>query len=174
MTCGEIETLLDAFFDGELSGEEMRSVARHLAGCPTCETASVRIERVQGAVRSAVLAQVPAIDAKAFWGDLYPRLEPSGRGLLQRLRAVIPDGGWTMARSPLMWAGTAAAALAVGLALSRWGWHDGGDPVRGPQVAQFSGIESLKSGNVRVWNEPESDTLVIWVDDQGLGMERLE
>lgn len=177
MTCSEIEALLDAFFDGELRGEDMRSVARHLAGCPKCETASVGMERLQGALRNAVLAEVHGADAGAFWTDLSLRLEPQGRGILERLRALLPDRGFTVARSPLVWAGTAATvALTVGLALglSRWGWRDGGQPVRGAQIAQFSGIESLESGNVRVWNKPESDTLVIWVDDQGLGMERLD
>lgn len=174
MTCSEIEALLDAFFDGELRGEDMRIVARHLAGCPTCEAASVRMERLQGAVRNAVLAEVRGVEASAFWAELSLRLESPGRGILERLRAFIPDRGFMVARSPLVWAGTAAAVLAVGLALSKWGWQDGAHPVSGPQIAQFSGIESLESGNVRVWNKPESDTLVIWVDDQGLGMERLD
>ncbi len=177
MTCAEIEPLLDAFFDGELRGEDMRSVARHLAACPECEKASVRMEHLQGALRHAVLAEVRGADASAFWSDLSSRLEPQRRGLLERLRAVLPDGGFVVPRSPLVWAGTAATlALAVGLALglSRWGARDGGKPTRGAQIAQFSGIESLESGGVRVWNKPESDTLVIWVDDQGLGMERLD
>jgi anti-sigma factor RsiW len=174
MTCSEIQALLDAFLDGELRGEEMRSVARHLAVCPTCEAESLRMERLQGAVRSAVLAAVPAVDARVFWNRLAPRLEPPGRGILRRLRTLVPDRRFAAARSPLLWAGAAAAVLALGLMLSRWDRRDGGPTVRGPQIAQFSGIESLRSGNVRVWNRPESDTLVIWVDDQGLAMERLD
>jgi anti-sigma factor RsiW len=175
MTCAEIEALLDAFFDGELRGDDMRGVARHLAGCPKCEAASVRMEQVQGAVRSAVLAEAREVDASAFWADLSLRLEPQRRGLLERLRALLPDPEFSPLRSPLIWAGTAATvALAIGLALSQWGWRDAGPPVRGRQIAQFSRIESLESGNVRVWNKPESDTLVIWVDDQGLGVERLD
>jgi hypothetical protein len=133
------------------------------------------MEHVQGALRSAVLAEVREVDASAFWADLSLRLEPERRGLLGRLRAWLPDREFSMPRSPLMWAGTAATvALAIGLALSRWGWRDSGPPVRGRQIAQFSRIESVESGNVRVWDKPESDTLVIWVDDQGLGVERLD
>ena len=36
--CEEMTLLLGPFEDGELEPHEMQEVARHLAGCPACET----------------------------------------------------------------------------------------------------------------------------------------
>lgn len=37
MNCGHCESLLNAYVDGELAGDEMLAVRQHLAHCPTCD-----------------------------------------------------------------------------------------------------------------------------------------
>ena len=168
MTCTEVEKLLEAFVDGELPGGAMRETARHLARCPSCETMAIRLERVQEAVRQAVLGEVGEPDTVASWNLIAPRLAassslPPWRERFGSLRERLRFRGLP---APV-WIGTAAAAIVAAL-LWAGGGQPPGDRSQGFQLlARQARIDLLDaSSNVRVWNQPDSGALVIWVDEQ--------
>lgn len=175
MTCPEVEAVLAAFADGELRGDEMRHVARHLATCPGCEAASARLERLQQAVRSAVLEATGESDTRAVWAALAPRLAATAPwrwswlvGMVKRpLQGALPVPVWV--------GGAAAAVLLAGALLWTGGWRYPGEADAPPTLAQAR-IDSLEApGNVRVWNRADSGTLVIWIEDDGaMNVERLD
>ena len=173
MTCGEAEKVLEAFVDGELPAAAMRETARHLARCASCEAMAVQLEVLQESVRKAVVDEVAQPDTRAAWNELAPRLEGP------QIRWKVLDSLGEMLRvsrfpAPVWIGGTVAAAVIVALL-----WVGGEEPrsdlLSGTggkgvqQVAAQSRIDLLNldaQGNVRVWNQPESGALVIWVDEQ--------
>jgi len=173
MTCAEIEKVLEAVVDGELPSCAMRETARHLARCSSCEAMAVQLEALQESVRKAVLNEVAEPDTRAAWNGLAPRLEgpPSWRGRLGSLGEMLRFRRFP---APLWIGGTVAAAVIVALL-----WTGGEEP-RGDLLssARSRGVQQLAAqpridllkldaqGNVRVWNQPESGALVIWVDEQ--------
>ena len=167
MKCTEVEKLLEAFVDGELPGGAMRETARHLARCASCEAMAIRLERVQETVRQAVLGEVEEPDAVASWNLIAPRLAassspPPWRERFGSLRERLRFRGLP---APV-WIGSAAAIVAMLL------WAGGGQPPgdrnqRFQLLARQARIDLLDaSSNVRVWNQPDSGALVIWVDEQ--------
>jgi anti-sigma factor RsiW len=175
MTCGEVEPLLSGFADGELPGQQMRDVARHLAACRHCEEESGRLDRLQATLRRVVLAGVESSDAAAFWESIAPRLQdPAAPSRRLLARAWASRAGWGVP-APVWVGGALAAALLAGVFLSGRG-DDAGAPGQAPaQIASRSRIDSIVvPGNVTVRNTPESDTLIIWVDADGLAVERLD
>lgn len=67
MTCRQTEALLSALVDGELRGDQMRAVRRHLEGCPACRRERDELAAVKRLVggASAPGAEVSAFDAAA-------------------------------------------------------------------------------------------------------------
>lgn len=106
MTCAEIEPLLDAFVDGELSGPTLLDVARHTGGCPTCEVAVRRLVDFQAAVNRVVRDATDKLDLSAVWPAVQQAIAPteSRRAWNRRVRGAP---AW----------GAVAAALAAGAVL---------------------------------------------------------
>jgi anti-sigma factor RsiW len=169
MTCGEVENLLEAFVDGELPGGAMRETARHLARCPSCETMAVRLERVQETVRQAVLGEVEEPDTVASWNVIAPRLAASSSPPPRWRERFGSAREWLRFRGlpASVWIGSAAAAIVAMLL-----WAGNGQPPADrsqgfqlfPRQARIDLLDA--SSNVRVWNQPDSGALVIWVDEQ--------
>jgi anti-sigma factor RsiW len=179
MTCGEVGKVLEAFVDGELPGSSMRAVARHLANCAACESVSAHFERVQEALRHTVLSAASEPAAEAFWNTIAPRLGSARRPLWAWLGSMF-QRPWADGLPVPVWVGGAAAAVLIATVLL-WsgGWPGGPSPdphYEGRLVLrQQARIDSLEAaGNVRVWNQPGTGALVIWVDDGGLNVERLD
>ncbi len=175
MTCDEIDGVLTPFIDGELHGDAMREVARHLVRCARCEAEAVHLERLQASIRGAVNVATGNVDLRAAWSAIASRLDPDPVpwwGLTARLE------GWRAMplRFPLVVGGAAAAALAAVLLLSQGTREERGKFVPPPHtLAQQARIDSLSaSGNVRIWNTADTGAVVIWVDDAGMNVERLD
>jgi anti-sigma factor (TIGR02949 family) len=60
MTCHDVSTMIDAYLDGELSGDEAAAVARHLDGCASC-----RRQHDERKALSALLRRMPYYGAPA-------------------------------------------------------------------------------------------------------------
>ena len=170
MTCGEVESVLTAFMDGELRGDEMRHVACHLARCVDCEAASTRLERLQQSIRGAIMAQVDKVpNLQVVWDGIASQLGAPTRSLRERLATLADRVNWGVPAP--VWVGSAMAAALVGGILL---WSS---PEREPERRtrqSYARIDYLKArDNVRVWKQ-ESGTLVIWVDDEGMNVERLD
>ena len=180
MTCEGVSAVLTPFVDGELHGDEMREVARHLVRCPACETESASLERLQRAIRGAVAGVMPdAIDANAFWQGVASGIAREAPPAPQPIAAAVRRLRAAPNQLRLVIAGGLAAGLVAALLLS----GDGGRGVDGRQtpaparnlLAQQSRIDSLAApGNVRILNPTDSGALVIWVGDTGMAGERFE
>lgn len=99
MTCRHVQSLLSAYLDGELGGEQMLAIRHHLHGCPACEQELAELRRVKQLLED--------------WAPVEP---PSG--LEERLVHLIGRSEPTPRRWNFRWAlagAAAAAALTVGL-----------------------------------------------------------
>jgi anti-sigma factor RsiW len=173
MTCRDVQSVLEPFVDGELRGDQMREVARHLATCSPCEGVTIELEHVQKALREAVIGAAGHVDPTAAWAALAAQLDAAPT-LTSRVRTFIESLQIPRIPMPVL-VGGAAVALAA-LLLWREGEQIPGDPGGGQQLAsQTARIDQLEApGNVRVWNAPETGATVIWVDEEGLSVEHLD
>jgi len=173
MTCRDVHVVLEPFVDGELRGDLMREVARHLATCSLCEGMTIEVERVQEALRQTVIGAAGEVDTTAAWAAVAPHLDAAPT-LGSRVRAFIESVRIPRIPMPVLLGGAAVALVALLL------WRDGeqipGDPGAGEQLAsQTARIDQLDApGNVRVWNAPETGATVIWVNEEGLSVEHLD
>jgi anti-sigma factor RsiW len=160
MTCAEIEPLLDAFVDGELSGPTLLAVARHTGACPTCEVAVRRLVDLQAAVDRMVHAAAEKIDLSPVWPMVQAAIAPTEtrRAWGRRFRAAP------------VW-GAAAAALAAGTVL--WLWTPSPERVSGPVARTRPNqavIERLVSSDgARVVRDRKYGTTLIMVTAPATG-----
>lgn len=87
--------LISAYLDGELTARERSQLLRHLASCGRCASEMEETQRVRSAVRSLSILDLPPDLAILEEGEVVP---------LRRRRGL--------------WAGTAAAVVALFIALS--------------------------------------------------------
>jgi anti-sigma factor RsiW len=193
--CDEIKLLLGPFTDGELEPNEMEEVALHVVGCLECKTAledyrmlgvtlrrvstlpaldgfaqavQARIERIQVPLRLRITRYFDSLGERLGAGIALGVataaiavltavvLTPYARQLVNppapapaRIMAAAPQ-----AKSP---ATTPRLALAPG---DRQGAVSGN-----AATSELSKLEA-DSPSVALWNEPRTDTTVIWVPDQ--------
>ncbi|HUI24967.1 MAG TPA: zf-HC2 domain-containing protein [Candidatus Kryptonia bacterium] len=170
MTCRDVSGLLPLFYDGELDARQMRAVALHSSRCPQCEADLRRFERVQELVNDTINARLDELDLSQIWPNLEKRLAAVRISWWQRLRWRWEEyevQSWLSV--PALGMATAAAVLAITLWTSRI--------ADAPQVAQApaapsvidntASIDSLESTaeSVAVVSEPETNTTVLWVND---------
>jgi len=167
MDCHEVRSLLPLFFDGELDGRQMRLVALHSTRCPGCEDELHHLERLQEMVAERVRSAVDEVDLSLIWAGVARRVGASRGRRFAWLR-----GSWEMLsamggmRRPLYVALAGAAAVA----LVFWGLH--GERFGQQTVADNSVIlDSVEShvDTLALLSEPETNTLVLWVSDDGGG-----
>jgi len=185
--CDEIAPLLGSFQDGELLPHLMKEVARHLAGCTSCEETLADYSSLGGLLRDT--APEPALDG--FATAVQARIEQLRPPLRVRL------GHWFETQRDrfgngvaVTFAMAAAAILTVIIttpfARKMIGAGDHAAQTRDVRVlahdtAKSSGalasavsgepstiISKLETSNpdVAVWSEPSQDTTVIWLPDQ--------
>ncbi len=117
--CSEVEPRLEAWADGLMEAAEAESLARHLAGCSSCEAQA----RLAARIRDE-LAALPQFEPPA---DLSRRLRELPRSESQR--------------KSVTWLPRLAAALLVALGLSTWF-----ATVRGPETDASSTPEVVATG----------------------------
>lgn len=156
MTCAEVEPLLDAFVDGELSGPTLLEVARHAGSCSTCELAVRRLVDVQETVGRVVRGAAEKLDLAGVWPAVQAAIAPTEarRAWGRRLHAVP---AW----------GVAAAALAAGAVL--WLRTPAPEPAHVARVRpNHTVIERLVSSEgARVVKDRKYGTTLIMVTAQG-------
>lgn len=166
MNCSEARQLLPLFVDGELDGRQMRAVALHSTKCSECEQEIRDIERVQDLFVGCIRARVDEIDLGQIWSAVEPRIGTPALAWGARLRRwrELGESAW-LVKAPAY----AALAAAVVFALLFWRSTStvGPNPV---QVADNSAIiDTVDShvDNFAVFSEPESNTMVLWISDEG-------
>jgi hypothetical protein len=129
MSCREIEALLDAYVDDELSPDERLRVERHLAECSACRTAT-------GEIRSLVDAASKLPRGISPGRDLYPDI----RNRIERHDLATPADLATPPVHRTRWMALAASLLIVAIAgsVALWMREDtGGTP---SEVAPTGGV----------------------------------
>jgi anti-sigma factor RsiW len=170
MTCRDVSGLLPLFFDGELEPRQMRAVALHSSRCPGCETELRRIERVQDLVAATINTQVDEIDLSEVWPAVAARMGTMRAPWLRRLRIRWEEREAVVWRLPAF--GLAAATAALALVI--WFGRPTNSPPQlaetapAPVVDNTAMIDSVDSSAdaVAVLNEPETNTTVLWVNDE--------
>jgi anti-sigma factor RsiW len=182
--CNETIPLLGTFEDGELEPHEMQEVARHLAGCKSCEEYLAGHSTLGRLLRDAA----PVVPLDGFARAVQARIEQLRPPLRIRLSRWFSDRrerfGTGIAVAFAM-AATAILTVVVATPLARHmlGAGDHGTLVAArarhtlQAPAAIAGLErgtpgtiisKLETSNpdVAVWSEPSQDTTVIWLPDQ--------
>jgi len=167
MTCRDVGGLLPLFLDGELDARRMRTVALHSSRCVECEGELRRLERLQDLVGETIHARVEELDLGQIWPGVQARLGTVRVSWWQRCRI------WWEERDPTWWIRVPAVGLAAAaavLAFVVWSGDPGNvaQPVSPVAAVDNSAtIDSLDStaSAVAVLNEPETNTTVLWVND---------
>ncbi len=182
MSCLEIGPLVARFFDGELDGRQMRSVALHITRCSSCEGELRTLERLQDLVANDVRRGADAADLGLVWQAVSAEIGEAPLPWSRRLTAW-----WEDLEVPLLAPSfpAVAAAAAVLVAFAFW---PGATPQPGADfattVAHVDSADSLLEevvddidnsvvfesivGSVdRLMIEPETQTAVLWVSDTG-------
>jgi len=192
MKCPEIAPLVSRFFDGELDGCHMRTVALHITRCPDCEGELRSLERIQVLVAEFVAHEVAAVDVDSIWAAVSSRIDDRGtRSWSQRLWAW--GDGFEILSPAAAWPALAAAAALV-LAFNFWPAVDAakqarieildkvaqaGELAQAAQLAQADRLveeameqidnsavfESIVGGVDSFMVEPKTQTAVLWIND---------
>lgn len=156
MTCGDVETLLDAFLDSELPPPMLVAVARHAAGCPECDQAIRSFTVLRDALADTVRRDAEAVDLSTLW----PRIDHA-IGATERRRR------WTYrAHGARVWAASLAMAAVLALVIMNVQWTDPGPAVRVARIPpNHAYIDRLEGRDVVLRREAKSGTTVILVND---------
>lgn len=105
MTCEDASPLLDAFVDAELDGSALIHVARHAAGCSSCDATLRELMALHDVIGRRGQADADALDLSGLWPTLEPQLAQvdARRALRRRLRSLpVWGGGLALAASALL------------------------------------------------------------------------
>ena len=84
MNCDQIKSLLSCYFDGDVTGKQMREVSLHLQGCAACNSEYVALHQMQKLLRMAGRRKAPA--------DLNLKLRVAISGEAARARRPFMEG----------------------------------------------------------------------------------
>jgi anti-sigma factor RsiW len=162
--CESIRQSIGRWFDGELNPTESESVRAHVADCAQCSEARRQLEKIQLALKGALLSEAQKIEFLPFWRAVQLRIAEKRtwyQDAVEWARDVFPV-------SRAAWAVPAVIALLlVVLSLESYfpGWRWGG------ARNNFATVESIDAyeRNVALLRENESKTTVIWLyqDQEG-------
>ena len=100
MNCQQIETYLNRYVDGELSGRRQRLIAAHLATCDNCRIAVASLKRIEEALLSEPMEQLPGDlsgevvqEAQSSLDSLQLEAEKSGKVQIALPENVDPKSG---------------------------------------------------------------------------------
>ena len=110
--CAELNELVSAFVDGELAGEELARVERHLAACEECRAFAEECRLLEGAVGKSLHA--PEVKL-ARWEAMRAQLRAAARS-----RASARRSGFRKVKAAAFLATAAAACLLVVALLAPW------------------------------------------------------
>jgi hypothetical protein len=153
--CERIEDSIGPWLDDELSVAESELVRAHVTACARCSDARRRLERIDRALSSVLVAEARKIEFAPFWRELQQRIDrkrPWHKGLLER--------AWDWTSAPrAAWAIPALIAVLIAV-LS----YESYFPIWRSRN-NFATVESIDSygRNVALLREDESKTTVIWL-----------
>ena len=158
MTCGDVETLLDAFLDSELPPPMLIAVARHAGGCSECDQTIRSLTSIRDAVADTVRRDAEEVDLSNLWSRIDVAIDAVDRRRRWRERL----------RGAPKWA--VGIAMAAGLALAALQYRDNGTAT-GVRVTQHKAfprnhawIDRVAGRDVMLRQQPKDGTTVIFVN----------
>ena len=122
MNCEQVQSLLLAYLDGEVSPSERTLIQVHLSGCTVCQQELDLLSTARSQVRTALQHRAyPAVPSNAAWHRLEARLteaaQPSSKLMAWSSRKDRPSnrilGDVTMRKRSILATGLAVLALAT-------------------------------------------------------------
>lgn len=155
MTCGDVETLLDAFLDSELPPPMLVSVARHAATCGPCDQAIRSLTTLRETLAETVRRDAETVDLSGLWSRIDEAIDST-----QRRRR------WTeRMRGAPVWAAGIAMAAALALVVMNVQQTPPTPGVRGARIPpNHAYIDRLAGRDVLLRREAKSGTTLIWVN----------
>ena len=160
--CENISKSMGRWLDGELSAAESESMRAHVAECADCAEARRKLEKLQGALAAALIAEAKDIEFEPFWRAVRLRIAEKRAWHADALDWVR---GW-FTRSRAAWAVPALIALLLAAAsLDSYfpGWRGGAGR------NAFAAVDSIDAHgrSVALLREYDTKTTVIWLyEDQ--------
>jgi hypothetical protein len=181
--CPDIAPLVPRFFDGELDGSQMRTVALHITRCRDCEDDLRLLERLQSAIARQAAADIAAVDLTPVWDVVAAQIGDVPVPWTQRLRVWWDD---LEILSPVTALPVLAGAAAVLFAVNFWSvGQDASDGAKTkamrPEIVEHveeakrqlanldnsAVFESIVGGVDGLMIEPSTKTAVLWISDSG-------
>ena len=135
MNCAEVQSLLLAYLDGEVTSSERAMILTHLTGCTVCQQELTLLSTARSQIRSALQRRaVQAVPSKDAWNRLEAKLskmqesflpeaaQPSSKLIAWLSRKALRagrastqlfSGGVTMNKRTILTAGAAVLAIAL-------------------------------------------------------------
>ena len=158
--CEGIRESIGSWLDGELSAAESESVRAHLVSCTDCGETRRRLEKMQLALKAALISQAPQIEFMSFWRGVERRINQK-----QAWYDDLLDWSRGLFAAPrVAWMVPAVIGILLVLA-STDVWRLGGSR------NSFASVESIDAygRSVALLREQETKTTVIWLyqDQEG-------
>jgi anti-sigma factor RsiW len=152
--CDFADSLLQGYFDGELSGRRAAEFERHLRHCDRCGTELVDLDMLRDRLQMA---------------QIY---EPATASLRRKINAALyATARATTASQPLLWHWLAAAAalLFVALLLGRVGPRLDSDDYQAELAGEIvdAHVRSLQPGHMNGIASGEARVVKGWLDEKG-------
>ncbi|MGH7797921.1 MAG: zf-HC2 domain-containing protein [Candidatus Binatia bacterium] len=154
--CERIQDSIGPWLDGQLNSAESERVGAHVGSCAECRATQQKLEKIELALGSVLVAEAAKVEFAPFWRAVERRINER-RPWYQEWRdrlVIVPRSAWAV-----------PAGIAVLLALWSFdayfpGWR-GGVVTRGG----FAAVDSIDAHgrSVALWRENETKTTVIWL-----------
>lgn len=153
--------------EGELSAEDSRQLAAHLAECPTCSAMAAEVAAADGLLGEGLLAKANARDFGPFVDQVMARVG-NVPATARRPAAAADRGGargWTLGLGFLRghWKIFAAGAVAVVAALSAFMYVERDVP----EPEQIAAMEMDLQGGSTVLQTADGPVVLLEPDDSG-------
>ena len=145
--------------EGELSAEDSRALAVHLADCPSCGAMAAEVAATEGLLRDALLAKANARDFGPFVDQIMARVEaPETR----RRRPRGWTAGLAVLRARWRWFTLGTIAVVVAVSAFMYVHHEEAMP------EQLAALEIDLEGGSTVLQTADGPVVLLEPDDSGL------
>ncbi|HTE17759.1 MAG TPA: zf-HC2 domain-containing protein [Armatimonadota bacterium] len=145
ISCRDLDALLPAYLEGELTGARATAARCHIETCAACATEVARTRRsLEALVR--VGATTPVVD---LWPTFAKRLEQEQAAGSKRQGWALFPSGWDVPRllgRPLLRPALGVAALALGVLLLRSPAYAPAPATKATQIARTAPVDAPSSG----------------------------
>jgi anti-sigma factor RsiW len=160
--CENVKESLGAWLDGELDPTDAGSIRSHLDECASCSRELKQLDRLQSALKGALMTRASEIAFEPFWRGVQQRIREKRTWYVElsewvQSTLVAPRLAWTVPVLILAWLGLWSLDSVV--------------PVWRQEVQRnnFASVESIDAygRNVALFREDETKTTVIWLYQEG-------